>query len=349
MIKLVFMTDTHGRANNPVSRKDDFPQTILNKIEWVVNYANMNNAYILHGGDWIHRPDTSPTWISALAKILIKAEKPVLSVLGNHDIYSYNISTFKRTPLSILEACDCVHFISSDKPYIIQDGEDKIQITGVSAHPLLDRGGRVSDYILTSKQYPAVHIVHGFLANKSWPADVPHTLINDVCENNCADVILTGHEHSGYNIVEKNGIKFCNPGSLARVTASVGDMRDTVQIAEITYDNNTFDIKLVPVTVAKPAEEVLDRKELVEEKSREQFLNVFSEKLISIQQETKLDEEDTRSAADMLNSFIERLKDSEYSDLEGSVTQDVIRMCHALLSEAEEAETASRKQRRAEQ
>ena len=93
-MKFVFITDTHGRASNPISRKDDFPATVLAKIDWAVELANRCTAPLLHGGDWLQRPDVSPTFIANLGKILMKAKWGVYSVLGNHDIYSYNQDSF---------------------------------------------------------------------------------------------------------------------------------------------------------------------------------------------------------------------------------------------------------------
>ena len=180
-MNFVFITDTHGRANNPISRKDDFPQTVLSKIYWAVELANKHEAPLLHGGDWLQRPDVSPTFISHLAKILMKAKYGVYSVLGNHDIYSYNQESFWRSPLSILVNCGIINLIDRNGAEFTNTLGTTIKVTGVSAHQMLDKNGRVEDYIVPEKTNGIynIHIVHGFLANKDWGKNIPHTLIDN--------------------------------------------------------------------------------------------------------------------------------------------------------------------------
>lgn len=355
-MKFVFMTDLHGRANNPISRKDFFPDTILKKCEWVVNYANQMDAVILCGGDWLQRPDTSPNFIASLAKILMKARRGVYSVLGNHDIYSYNIDSFTRTPLYLLFACGIIKLLTN-KPTVFAGEDGKyIEVTGVSSHPMLDKNHETKDYVLKGREMRddtfRIHVVHGFLANKKWPDQVPHTLIDDTTEENCADVILTGHEHSGYNVIEKETsvsgnthfITYCNPGSLARVTAGVGDMRDDVRIALI--DNNAVcKVSLISVP-CKKAEDVLDREKLVEEKKQSHSIEAFAVKLANIQ---NADAEDTvrySSAIEMLTEYVKKIR--ENGEAAEWVTDEIVKLATEVLTQSEEQMAESRKRRRSE-
>lgn len=50
--EILIFTDTHIRASNPSSRKDDYLESLKLKFEEVGEIANNNNVdYILHGGD----------------------------------------------------------------------------------------------------------------------------------------------------------------------------------------------------------------------------------------------------------------------------------------------------------
>ena len=283
MSKFIFFTDPHLRGNNPLSRKDNYPETALNKISWVVDYANSLDAAILCGGDWMQRPDTAPHVIAQLQRVLAKANNPVFTVLGNHDIYGYNPGTFFRTPLHILEAAHTIQRLSME-PILYRDAS----LTGIDAHYDLDHDGRTLDYTeVPDSNLVKIHIVHGFLAEHEWP-QVPHTLLDNI-DNTNADIILTGHEHSGYGISKRPGNKiFCNPGSLLRVTASVGDVNQKVKVAEITIENDegsvrgkSFNVKLVPLptSLARPAEEVIDQERLLLEKQAEKEIRSFSDNL----------------------------------------------------------------------
>lgn len=363
MMNIVFITDTHGRANNPISRKDDFPITVLRKIEWAVELANKHKAPLLHGGDWLQRPDVSPTFISSLARILMEAKYGVYSVLGNHDIYSYNQDSFWRSPLSILVNCGIITLVGrAGVEFYEKDREDSATVcfvSGVSAHQTLDKNGRVEDYIVSQDQIThsfgpedkvySIHMVHGFLADHDWGKNIPHTLIDNTVEKNCANVILTGHEHSGYNVIEKvnsdgHKIIYCNPGSLLRVTAGVGDMRDDVQAALIQVTRDDISVKLVKCPIAEEADKVLDRDKLEEEKTRNKSLEMFASKLSGISEDFKVEKIEIKSAAEMLTKFVEEIKKDE--ELSALTAEDIINESYSLLSEAEEQMQENSKKRR---
>lgn len=287
MKKFIFLTDTHCRVNNPVSRKDNFSETILNKIEWCMAYARENNAIVLHGGDWVNRPDTSPAYVAKLCTILNKYNVPIYGIVGNHDIYGYNQATFQRTPLAIANACNAFKIIHDNETVRIEDGTCTILLTGSSSSPLIDRNGGVNEYFTPNRKTPKaveeirIHIVHGFLTDTHWPDSVPHTRFEQIA-NTDADILLTGHEHTGYGIKPFGTSVACNPGALGRVSASVGDVNRRVNICEIeTTSSGKFRIKLVPLPedIARPAEEVLDREKLEEEKETAVKLETFSQQI----------------------------------------------------------------------
>lgn len=289
-VKFVFMTDIHGRTNNPISRKDDFPETILRKLRWVVDYANNIGASILCGGDWLNRPDTSAAFISKMCSILEMAENPVVGILGNHDLFGYNVKSFGRTPLAIAAACNNIHILNEGG---IDVGDDTLHvyISGSHSSPLIDRGGRTEEYYTPRNNRPKdtneirIHIVHGFLTDKDWPDGVPYTKINDVLDTD-ADILLAGHEHLGFGIKAVGCTTFCNPGALARVSAGVGEINRDVKIAEITIRKRLnvpaeYSVELIalPEDIALPANEVLDREKIELEKEMQKKIEGFAEQI----------------------------------------------------------------------
>lgn len=345
-MKFIFMTDTHGRTNNPVSRKDNFPETILKKIEWVIDYANSKNAQILHGGDWVNRPDTSPAYISKMCKIFKKAKYPILGILGNHDIYGYNPNTYYRTPLHIASSCNAFSIIGEDS---ININDSNVYISGANSTGLLDKNGRTSEYYTPRKLIPKeegeirIHIVHGFLTDHSWPEGVPYTLI-DAIEDTDADILLTGHEHTGYGIIKKCDTIFCNPGALGRVSASVGDVNRFVQIAEITVENGIFDVELVPLPeeIARPSDEVLDRAALEEEKAANARIETFAQQIEQI----NIDDEQSLSLNDTMAYIHQMLSGDEIDGIK--ITDAVRQMTLDYIGKAEQLENESREKIKSE-
>lgn len=288
-MKLIFITDTHGMASNPGSRLDTFSEALLNKMRYIGEYAKEIEATaILHGGDWLHTPDVSESFVRELSRIVKSYPCPVYGILGNHDIYGYNPTTFNRTSFGVAEGIGLFTRLSRSNPILIENGKDRVAITGQDSYFDLDKPGHMNDYTDSTRINDAVniHIVHGMLVEKEWP-QVSCTTIDNVMDNNPnADIILTGHEHTGFGVKEKyseeeHKVIFCNPGSLARVTAGTGDVRKDVRMAVITIEGANYDVSLVnlPLHIARPASEVLDTDKLAEEKANKENLQKFIAKM----------------------------------------------------------------------
>lgn len=289
MIKLLYITDTHGKATSPKSRLDNFPEALINKLKWVGEYAKENNIdAVLHGGDWVDSPDVSEGYIRQMATVFKDYPCPIYGIVGNHDIYGYNPDTFIRTAFGVAEGSGIFTRLYSQVPHVIEKEDGVVILTGQDAIHDLDKD---TDHYYTDsytqEEYNGkpcinIHIVHGMLVEKKWPM-VSCTVVDDIKDKCNADIILTGHEHTGFGVLDYPETTFCNPGSLSRVTASVGDVRKDVRMALIKVDGELFDIELVnlPSDIAKPANMVIDRDRLVQEKNSKENLNKFIERVTS--------------------------------------------------------------------
>jgi DNA repair exonuclease SbcCD nuclease subunit len=351
-VKFVFMTDIHGRTNNPISRKDDFPETILNKLRWVVDYANRNDAGILCGGDWLNRPDTSATFISKMCGILEMAQQPVVGILGNHDLFGYNAKSFTRTPLAIAAACNNMHILGEEE---VDVGSDTfhIYLSGSHSSPLIDRAGRTEEYYTPRRNKPKsvdevrIHIVHGFLTDKDWPDGVPYTKI-DAVKDTDADILLAGHEHLGFGIKTDGDTIFCNPGALGRVSAGIGEINRDVKIAEITVWKELnmpiqYSIKLVPLPeeIARPASEVLDREKIELEKEMRKKIDGFAEQIRENSANSVLK---TLASPDEAIDVI--LSQDKFGDVE--INDDIRSTVLEYIGRAKEVESENKKKLKAE-
>lgn len=283
-MKFIYITDTHGQASSPGSRLDVFSEAILKKMKYIGEYAKEIGATaILHGGDWVHTPDVSESFIRELARIVNDYPCPTLGVLGNHDIYGYNPETFNRTSFGVAEGVGVFHRLYRNTPYTFEKDGVKVHVTGQDSYFNLDKEGYLEDYTesYTEDDATSIHIVHGMLVERKWP-QCASTAIEEI-ENCKADIVLSGHEHTGFGVIERNNRLFCNPGSLARVTAGVGDCRKDVRMAVITIDSNGKKIELVnlPSEIARPASEVLDMEKLALEKANKERLESFVRKMNS--------------------------------------------------------------------
>lgn len=294
-MKFVHVTDLHVMGRTPKYRKDDFLQTILAKIEWVQDYAyNVGASGILCTGDLFDRADTAYSILNDLIPVMKKSKVPWVSVIGNHDEYGYNPHTILRTPMGTLMRQGLVRHVGFDyNSYdCFADDTDLVIVTGCDSTIQTDnREDKEFDYGIYAgediigpidekdkhKKVTTVHLSHGFLANKNWGDKIHHTQINEICNKVKADIVLAGHEHSGFGIVRTpNGKLFINGGALGRITAGVGDINREVLISEITIENGVYDAKLVPVEIAKDVDEIMDIELARKEKERMEILNNFT-------------------------------------------------------------------------
>ena len=81
---LLLIGDPHLEGRSPGFRMDDYPQVILNKLEWCLNYAASNRLLPALLGDLFDKPRDNPTWmIGRLIDLLNGIE--CLALYGNHD------------------------------------------------------------------------------------------------------------------------------------------------------------------------------------------------------------------------------------------------------------------------
>lgn len=281
MIKGIAVGDPHVMGANPKYRKDYYPDTILEKMIEVGEIATTEQAdFVLIAGDLISRPDTAPSIIRKIGRILKDYPCPVYGVIGNHDEFGYNPETIDRSMLGVLDAAGLYNIIP-EEGIIIDKDNLKVLITGQNSDYKIDRDGSCYGYISRKPEGidKTVHLVHGFLANKKWHDKVHHTLIDDVVEKTEADLIIAGHEHSGFGIIERGNKIFSNPGALGRISAAVGEVNRTVNILSFEITKEDISARLIPITRAMPADEVLDREQLEKEKSQKANIEAFASNL----------------------------------------------------------------------
>ena len=331
-LRFVHCTDLHISGKNPLYRKDDLNETIKEKIAWINNYAREIRANgILCTVDIFDKPDTSYGVLNKDILSLFK-DSPVIwyCIAGNHDMYGYNPDTLSRTPFQTLLECEAIQKVGIEKEekesFLLSGKEQSIHeavyqgycltITGMDCNALTDnREDKEYDYggCLEPKKNGEfrIHMAHGFLANKDWGDKISHTKISEIADKIDVDIVLCGHEHSGFGIVEKNGILFINPGSVSRVTSGVGDIGRIPQVAVIDIDvidgKVVKDAHLVTIAVAKPAEEVIDYEKAQEIKQKKKALQAFTDKLSA---ENLVIEEDNLSVFD----YIDVLKEKVYAE-----------------------------------
>jgi len=248
-VRLLFFTDVHYRGNNPSSRKDDYPAAIRSKLEQIrkIGEEHCVHAYV-DGGDTFDAYDPANSVVYELAEIYKKFyPTSIYKVLGSHETVGYNYSpkTRKQTAAGILEVTGMVRILGAP-PRHITEGPNIVVLSGVH-HQYSHYETHTFEAFPDGLQYPKhalfVAVVHGMLSLKTIPG--PHTLVEDAVVER-ANVVLSGHNHTPFEHERKDGVRFVNPGSIAR--ASVVE-NHIPQVAILSYDGTDHHIELIPLSV----------------------------------------------------------------------------------------------------
>lgn len=134
-------------------------------------------------------------------------------------------------------------------------------------------------------------IAHGMLLAKKFEL-INHTLVDEI-KHTKADLTLSGHYHTGFELINYEGKLFYNPGSIARLEASEIELtrRPKVIVVELNKGEN-INIKDVYLRSAKKGEDILDRNSIIEEKIANERFEYEKEKIKSIQFEKMLNFDD---------------------------------------------------------
>lgn len=280
--KLLYVADWHLRGTSPRNRLDDYPEAIKTKLLEVFQIATEHKVKaIIQPGDIWDIPEVATGVLLQFADLLADhCPVPIYSTYGQHDVYSYNSTTFNRTSLALLERIvpQLKVVRSPSEPVHLTEGDMWVQLTFTPHSKRVDVDGYGYSPEVESPMEGAlkIHVTHGMLLDHEPP--FPHfSLIEDVPTT--ADLVLTGDYHPGYGVYhrKRDNVTFCNPGALCRQSASTGEIERPIQVALIeVLPGKQFDIQLIQLKSAKPGSEVLDRSRIEAEQKRQYAMESFS-------------------------------------------------------------------------
>lgn len=278
MIKLLYSGDKHIRGTNPRNRLDDYKESLKLKFEELFKIAESSQVdAILDPGDLFDSPVVSISVLLEFAELLKKSPVPYYTTAGNHDIFGYNLGTYERTSLKLLSLLVPQLEVINDptQPVLLEKDGVKVQLTFTPYSGDIDREGYgYSPGVETEGTYK-IHTAHGMLLDHTPPFD-RFTLVQDVPTT--ADLVLTGHDHTGYGIFRRaDGKVFANIGSLTRLAASQAEMERDIQALLIKVRSTTAaDLEVIKLESARPGAEILDRSRIEAEKKRQYAMDTFS-------------------------------------------------------------------------
>ncbi len=207
---LLFIGDPHLEGRVPGFRKDAYPQTILGKLRFCLDYAREESLLPAMLGDIFNLPRDNPNWlICALLELL---DQEVLGVVGNHDIRENTLSP--NDSLSIISRAGRIRLLTGEEDaYCGIIGGRPVVLGGTPwGQPLPESYVRG---VGPDGQVPLVFwITHHDIKLPGYdgrfsPIEIPGI---DACVN--------GHIHRRLGATDAGNTRWIIPGNIARVRRS---------------------------------------------------------------------------------------------------------------------------------
>lgn len=249
MNSILFAGDLHLSSRTPESRIDNYGDTVLKKLESLLNIAiSTKSDVVIFTGDFFESYYEPISYINKVVEVLSKFKDKnirILSLIGNHDLPYNNMEYFSSTPLSLLFKSRLVERLD----YI---ADDSVEIFGLH----FSEKDKLSSF-KTSPNKTSILVMHYAFNNT-----VPGESINapDLMD---FDIIIAGHDHMFYepHVVTEEGPLVARPGSFTRQTKDSYNLTRKI----IVYSwSNTKGMRLIELPGVEPAGRVFSNKVFIE-------------------------------------------------------------------------------------
>jgi len=265
-MRILHITDSHGTAKGPESRKDVYYITFLKKLyELGFVIKKLNVDMVIHTGDLFHTARVSDKFAGQVSAMIKSMGVPFYVVPGNHDIEGYTTDTIDQTKLGLLAKAGVVTILDRDNPIRItatQNGEEfTVAISGQEYYAHIDEGNMRDFEMQQDEADLNILAIHGYIADTPQHPDIKCTMANDIVTD--ADLILTGHYHRSFEWSDGQNLDIFNPGSMMRVEQTDYNKTHTPQygILDINLDENgsiEWDYKFHQFRIAQPSTVIFD-------------------------------------------------------------------------------------------
>lgn len=256
MARILFAGDPHLNYQTPQSRKDVYPQTILEKIKAIANIANTQNIdATIFLGDMFHQRYQPYSYMMKCFLAFKEFNKAPYSIIGNHDVIFERIDTFNESPLNFLFMTNVVQHL--DKLEL-----DDIIVKGFDYTTPITPNDNTKYTICVAHQYYNTPLFKTYIKPE------------DALKLNYQAYVL-GHDHTVYDDIKNDKFQVIRPGSLSRGTAhSQNLLRD---VYGVIFDTTTKTFTRIEIPAPKATDVFKEIKYV--EKSLETSVDEIIEKM----------------------------------------------------------------------
>lgn len=244
-MKILFFADPHLQPKGPATRKDNYADAILGKLEQIsaLTFTEGVDLTVCLGDLFHHKdPSRTPYWLlNKTYQILSSFDPRVRIVLGNHDLQSAGPASLDRQPVGVLiEAGALIH------------GED-LEING-RAVTFIDHQPKILAHLReyhTVTHYGGVLLTHADITNDGRFG----TISWDEASKWGYDYIIYGHMHEFIKEKKVRKTTFLSVPTVSR--GAIPTIEDPKHPAVVTVDFATHEVKFIKLQAAKK-EDIFD-------------------------------------------------------------------------------------------
>ena len=293
-MKLAVIGDVHIADVAPSTRKDDYKETVLGKLKFIIDRVNADPAYkaILMVGDLFHKKipfHNSHSMISALLALFGQSKCPIYIIPGNHDIHG-NMSTFENQPMNVLIESGVLKMLDGSTPVELYSNdaglETRVSLNGCPFRQTMESKSAVAEYELKHLENAdfRISMFHQMILPDGKKFFLDYVNFSDLQDVH-TDMIICGHYHEGFtpSVCKVGEMYFVNGGSITRGTAEQANFEKAPKFVTLEILKLPFEVRvkyadtLIPYLDAKDVFDftVIERNK--KKKDMHEFMDGLSE------------------------------------------------------------------------
>jgi DNA repair protein SbcD/Mre11 len=283
-MKFLIIGDIHIDDKNPISRTDNYSESIFNKLEECVKIAQDNKVdFVVLTGDIFNNKQSSKvshSLVRRMVEVLKSFGKPVYTAIGNHDIVSGRIDSMIKQPLGVLKEAGVVNILGTT-PLTLKKSGLSICMSAIHGVPKVD----FSEYFVDSRPEGCdfyTMVCHSEIL-KERMAFLENAVTFDMLYDSKVDYFIGGHIHDDLGIFKHGSKYFTNIGALSRGSISEYNLKRQVGVLVVTLTKVdgvvTPDFERVNLKSVLPKEQVFNLKEAEALKLQAEEFEGFADKL----------------------------------------------------------------------
>ncbi len=246
---ILFIGDPHLEGRQPGFRKDDYPEVVLDKLQWCLHYAQQHRLLPALLGDLFDKPRDNPTWMLGRLMEMLSAQE-VVGIYGNHDCAETQLT--ENDSLSLLIKSGCIQLVSEDQPWFGEINERYVYVGGSSYRHFIP-----DPFVMPERQQSLFDQSTLVFWLTHHDIDVPGYTSGVVTPTELAniDYVVNGHIHRQLDPVVKGMTTWLTPGNISRRSRSDANKNHTPSVLRFDIWADHYEMKYITVP-HRPFDEV---------------------------------------------------------------------------------------------